>query len=378
MRSTIGTLIFVTVLGSLLVACGKQEEPLAPPASRPVKIYTVDGGAAQAVRQFPARVDASQRAELSFRVSGRLQEIAVREGDMVSEGDLIARLDPTDYQIILEDRQATFDNAERNFIRGKELIVDGNISRLDYDRMEASYRTSEAALSQASKDLEYTEMVAPFEGRIARRLVENFEEVLAKQTVFYLQNVNALDVIINLPESLVRSVRGNSQVEDFEEEVETRRKLPAWVSFGDRADTQFPLKIKEIATKADDQTQTYQVTFTMNSPEDFTVLPGMTASVSVDFAGIIVTDGAKWVPVRAVQADTGLAPHVWVLNPDEMTVSSRQVSIGRMSEGRIEITGGLEGGEEIVEVGAPYLAEGMRVTRMAKVEQAIPRADDPA
>ena len=63
MRSTIGSFIFVTVLGSLLVACGKQEEPLAPPASRPVKIYTVDGGAAQAVRQFPARVDASQRAE---------------------------------------------------------------------------------------------------------------------------------------------------------------------------------------------------------------------------------------------------------------------------------------------------------------------------
>lgn len=378
MRSTIGSLVFVTLLASLLVACGRQDEPLAPPASRPVKIYTVDGGAAQAVREFPARVDASQRAEMSFRVSGRLQEIAVREGDMVSEGDLIARLDPTDYQIVLEDRQATFDNAERNFVRGKELIVDGNISRIDYDRMEANYRTSEAALSQARKDLEYTEMLAPFEGRIARRLVENFEEVLAKQTVFHLQNVNALDVIINLPESLVRSIRGNSQVEDFEEEVETRRKLPAWVSFGDRADTQFPLKIKEIATKADDQTQTYQVTFTMSSPEDFTVLPGMTASVSVDFADIIVSDGAQWVPVRAVQADTGLAPRVWVLDPDTMTVSSREVSIGRMSQGRIEIIGGLEGGEEIVEVGAPYLAEGMRVTRMAKAEQAIPRADDPA
>jgi len=378
MHSTTGSLVFVTVLASLLVACGKQEEPMAPPASRPVKIYTVDGGAAQAVRQFPARVDASQRAEMSFRVAGRVQEIAVREGDMVSEGNLIARLDPTDYQITLEDRQATFDNAERNFVRGKELIVDGNISRIDYDRMEANYRTSEAALSQARKDLEYTEMLAPFEGRIARRLVENFEEVLAKQTVFHLQNVNALDVIINLPESLVRSVRANSRVNDLEEAVGTRRnKLPAWVNFGDRADTQFPLTIKEIATKADEQTQTYQVTFTMSSPEDFTVLPGMTASVSVDFADIIVGDGAKWVPVRAVQADTELGPRVWVLNPESMTVSSRDVSIGRMSEGRIEITGGLEGGEEIVEVGAPYLAEGMRVTRMAKAEQAIPRADDP-
>ena len=61
-----------------------------------------------------------------------------------------------------------------------------------------------------------------------------------------------------------------------------------------------------------------------------------------------------------------------------MTVSSRSVSIGRMSGSMIEITDGLEGGEEIVSVGAPYLAEGMRVTRMAETEQAVPRAGDPS
>lgn len=381
MRLSVAHIALTTVIAALLSACGKEEAPVEPPASRPVKTYTVDGGTAQAIRQFPATVDASQRAEMSFRVSGQLQEIAVREGDLVAKGALIARLDPTDYQIVLDDRRATFDNAERNFVRGKELIVDGNISRIDFDRMEANYRTSEAALAQAEKDLEYTEMRAPFAGRIARRMVENFEEVLAKQTVFDLQDNNSLDVIINLPESMVRSVRANSSVGDFDdvEAIDDRRnKLPAWISFDDQAETQFPLEIKEIATKADDQTQTYKVTFTMQSPQDFTVLPGMTASVAVDFANIVVNDSAYWVPVRAVQGDTKLESRVWVLNSDDMTVSSRPVSIGRMSEGRIEITSGLQGGEEIVAVGAPYLAEGMRVTRMLKAEQAIPRADDPA
>ncbi|MEP1471696.1 MAG: efflux RND transporter periplasmic adaptor subunit [Halieaceae bacterium] len=381
MRLSVAPTFVTIVLAGLLTACGKEEAPVEPPASRPVKTYTVDGGTAQAIRQFPARVDASQRAEMSFRVSGQLEKIAVREGDLVAAGDLIAKLDPTDYQIVLNDRRATFDNAERNFTRGKELIVDGNISRIDYDRMEANYRTSEAALAQAEKDLEYTEMRAPFSGRIARRMVENFEEVLAKQTVFYLQDNNSLDVMINLPESLVRSVKANANVGDIDdvEAIDSRReKLPAWVSFDDKANTQFPLEIKEIATKADDQTQTYQVTFTMKSPEDFTVLPGMTASVSVDFANVVVSDGAHWVPVRSVQGDTGLESRVWVLNGQDMTVSSRQVTIGRMSEGRIEVTSGLQGGEEIVAVGGPYLAEGMRVTRMVKAEQAIPRADDPA
>jgi RND family efflux transporter MFP subunit len=379
-RILIQSLCLVTV-SSLLWGCAKEETEITPPASRPVKTHTVDGGSAQATRQFPALVDAAQRAEMAFRVAGQLQEIAVREGDLVDKGQLIARLDPTDYQITVDDRLATFDNAERNFERGKELIVDGNISRLDYDKMEANYRTSEAALSQARQNLAYTEMRAPFSGRIARRLVENFEEVLSKQTVFNLQDTSALDVIINLPESLIRSLRGNANDSRNAQEIDPgndRAQLPAWISFADRPNTQFPLVIKAVATKANDQSQTYRVTFSMDSPSDFTVLPGMTASVSVDFSDVIASDGAKWVPVRSVQADSGLSSRVWVLDSLSMTVSSRAVTIGRMSEGRIEIVDGLQGGEEVVAVGAPYLAEGMQVTRMAATEQAIPRTDDPA
>ena len=116
----------------------------------------------------------------------------------------------------------------------------------------------------------------------------------------------------------------------------------------------------------------------MESPRDFTVLPGMTAQVEVDFSGAITTDTSKWVPVRAVQADSGLNPRVWLLEPTSMTVTSKPVSLGRMSGDLIEISDGLDGGEEIVSVGAPYLSEGMKVTRMLQTEQAQPRADDPA
>ena len=116
----------------------------------------------------------------------------------------------------------------------------------------------------------------------------------------------------------------------------------------------------------------------MDSPQDFNVLPGMTAQVQLDLRNIMLEDTSRWIPVRSVQADSGLTPQVWVLNPETMTVSSRDVEIGRMSGTTIEIIGGLEGGEEVVAVGAPYLAEGMRVTRMPDREQAIPRADDPA
>jgi multidrug efflux pump subunit AcrA (membrane-fusion protein) len=83
------------------------------------------------------------------------------------------------------------------------------------------------------------------------------------------------------------------------------------------------------------------------------------------------------VPVNAVIADSDLGARVWVLDPQNMTVSSRGVEIGGMQGDQVEILSGLEGGEEIVAVGASYLAEGMNVSRMATSEQAVPRSGEP-
>lgn len=360
-----------------LAACGGREAPPEGPSTRPVKIFVVEGGVADTVRTFPGRVDAAQRAELAFRVPGQLQEILVKEGDLVEEGQVLARLDPADYELVFEDRKATFDNSESNFQRGQELIVDGNISRMDFDRMEANYRTASAALSQAEKDLEYTVLTSPFAGRVAQRSVENFEDVLAKQTVFTLQNINQLDIVIDLPESVVRMVRSGTRDAQSIARNEASEGIDAVAVFDGRPDETFALRPKEIATKADEQTQTFRATWSMEAPSEFTVLPGMTTSVRLDLSSLVADDKVKRVPVRAVQADSGLKPRVWVLDPAAMTVSSREVSIGRMRGRDIQVTSGLNGGEEIVAVGAPYLAEGMKVTRMRLTEQAVPRADDP-
>ena len=361
---------------SLLGGCA-EEAPPAEISSRPVKMYTVEGPGDQAIRNFPGSVDATQRADLSFRVSGQLQEILVRQGENVIKGQTLARLDPTDFKIVLEDRQATFDNAERNFQRAKELIKDGNISKLDYDRMEADFRTASAALTAAKQDLDYTELRAPFSGTVSRREVEVFEEVIGKQVIFRFANMAQMDIAIDLPEAFVRSIRPKE--DDFEAGQSLEQEgenVTALASFEGREDTSFTLKIKEVATKADPQTQTFTVTFTMPQPDDFRVLPGMTANVLVDFSKIIALEYSKWVPISAVQANEGLDARVWKLNPADMTVHSHAVQIGRMSGDRVEVLNGLSGGEEIVSVGAAYLSEGMKVTRMTTGEQAVPREDE--
>lgn len=365
---------------ALLILAGATgcSEPPAPEQgvrSRPVKIFTVDSSLGAEVRQFPASIEAAKQAELSFRVAGQLESLPVREGDVVEAQQVVAQLDATDFENALEDREAVFENTQRNFRRAGELIGSGSISQLDYDRMEADFRSARASLAQAKADLSYATLRAPFRGRIARRFVDNFEEIRAKQSIVYIQDTDLLDVIIAMPESVIRSVTtgGEDDLSNDSLEESSADRVLAMASFDNRPNVSFALQIKEIATRADPDTQTFALTFSMRQPKEFTVLPGMTAQVEMDFSELVASDAVTWVPSRAVQADATLAPRVFVLDPQSMQVNSVPVETGRVSGDMIEVLSGLSGGEEIVAVGAGYLSDGMQVTRMPTGEQAIAR-----
>ncbi len=121
------------------------------------------------VRNFPGRIDANKKADLSFRVAGKLKELLVKEGDLVNKGDVIARLDATDFQITVNDKKSFYTRAFNDYKRGKLLVKYGNISKMDFDRLEANYLSAKAELSLASQQLAYTELKAPFGGTVARR-----------------------------------------------------------------------------------------------------------------------------------------------------------------------------------------------------------------
>jgi RND family efflux transporter MFP subunit len=357
-----------------LAGCGAPPPPeVAEAVVRPVKTVVVGSAGGASLRQFPGRIEAARRAELGFRVPGTVREILFKEGDRVAEGAVLARLDDTDFRIVLRDRQASFDTAERNFARAKELITAGNISRYDYDRTESAFRSAEAALSQARQDLGYTELRAPFAGVVAKRHVENFEEVAAKATVFSLQQLDSLDVKVDLPERLLRTF-SVSRDPDIKQEGGAVR---AWAEFEGIPGKRFPLSAKEIATKADPKTQTFEVTLGMANPAGVVVLPGMTVNVTADFSGISTLSGPILVPASAVVADPALGSRVWLLAGEPPAAAARAVRIGAMQGSEIEVLEGLEGGEEIVAVGAYLLHEGMAVTRMPAAEQAEPSADEP-
>ncbi len=341
-------------------ACSKQEEQVEEALPRPVKAYVIGGDEAAETRRLPARVYASQRAEISFRVGGVIIKLPVKEGDMVEKGQLLAQLDQKDYQTTVNDRQAKFDEAKSNFDRGKELVKDGFISKMDFDRLESNYRTAKANLEQAELDLSYTSLTAPFDGQVAKRYVQNNEEVRRKQEVFALQNTGQLDIKFDVPERLLLSLQ---DVDEREQRPPEERPTVAYARFTSDGE-RYPLVYKEVSTRADQQTRTFEATFSLDTPSGITVLPGMTAEVDLDLVALYgARDFEILIPNTAVFADPTGADRklVWVVNLDNMKVASREVETGALVDNRIRIVSGLNAGESVVGAGVHHLEDGQDV-----------------
>ncbi len=336
---------------ALLAAC---QQPVEYAPAPPTVVLTMEVGSAEVggLRQLPARIKASQRAELSFRVAGRMQLLEVAEGDEVEQGALLAQLAQQDFKTVLADRGAAYKRAQADYQRAQELIGDGYITRRDFDQIESRYKKTLAALGQARADLDYTALRAPFAGVVAVRHVENHEAVVLGQTVISLRSSDMVDVKFDVPESLIILVE---QVQD----QPTEDKVLVSARFGAAPGVDYPLSFKEIAKKADPVTKTFEVTYLMSAPEEFNVLPGMTASVTINMPSL---RGAIFlVPARAVIGDIAMEPRIWLLDPATMTVSSKAVRVGRLTGDSIEIVDGLESGDVLVTSPSNFLLEGQRV-----------------
>ena len=363
-------LLMMVLISPLFVACSEQEMQPQTEVVRPVKTVLIEAPDLGGKRQFPGVIDASRRADLSFRVAGKLVELPVKEGDQVDQGQLVAQLDRTDFELVVKDRQANYDNAVKNFERAERLLKESAIATMDYDRIESELKSADAALDLAKQDLSYTTLTAPFKGNVSRRLLENFEEVEAKQPVLELRDLSTMEVRFGIPESIMLRIQQASATEAEGDDPEVV------ASFDTAPGKSYPLTLKEIATRADPQTQTFTATYVMPAPDDLSVLPGMTATVTADLTQYLGASEIFLVPVSALTSDNELEGTVWLVDESTMTVAPHKVKVGKMTGTRIEVLEGVKSGDRLVVAGTPYLAEGMKVRLLPEVEQAEPRPDD--
>ncbi len=346
--------VAATALVSIVLAgCGGGEEVAEQaPAARPVKMLTV-GTASGAEVSFPGRVTAGEQVDLAFRVGGPLIELSVQEGQKVSKGQIVAKIDPRDFRIRVDSAQAQFDKAEADIERLSALYEKEAASRAQLDQARAARNVSKAALDDAKADLDDTNLRAPFSAEVGEKFVENFQDVQAKQPILSLVGVDSIKIEVDLPESIIARLRA--------EDAGTRDVV---ARFEAAPDERFPLELSELASQADPQTGTYRATLVMPQPDSINVLPGMTAEVFSrrnDEAGV---NTAIVVPAVSVAADESGSSYVWVVDTD-MTVHKRDVTTGDLvGTDRIQIVEGIAAGEVIAISAVSRLREGMAVRKM--------------
>ena len=347
-------LIFMTAVAALVLfvagGCEKKEEPVPEEVVRPVKVMKVAGIGGEVSLTFPGKTRANRRVNLSFKVPGPLVELPVEEGQAVKKGQLLARILPRDFKINLDQAKAQAINAERQYDRYKELYVRRQVSKADFDRFKAEKDVAAARLEDAKNALKDTYLKAPYDGIVAKRHVQNFEEVQAKQPIIFFQDNSKIEVLVDAPEAVIVNLREDKKIESF-------------ATFAAAPGQKFPLSLKEYSTEADPATQTYQVVLIMDQPEGINILPGMTATVTGKQIEGETTETRIIIPAISVLEDPQEKAFVWTLDNDKMTVHKKKVTAGEMTGANsILILDGLTGGETVVTSGVTKLREGMKVS----------------
>ncbi|MFV7771551.1 efflux RND transporter periplasmic adaptor subunit [Shewanella marisflavi] len=340
------------VLTLVLAGCTTESAEITPESVRPVKLLEITELNQNSLRRFPAKVAATKQAELSFRLSGQLVEFTLVEGQQVTQGQVLARLDDRDARNNLLNREADHELAVADFKRKGELLRRELISQAEYDLAKAQLKSAAANLANAQDQLSYTVIKAPYNGTIAKTQIENHQIVQANQPILLLQKDSFIDVVIQVPESLA------SRVTSFNPNSPS---LPM-VSFSNQPDKAYAGRLKEFATQVTPGTQSYEVVFTLPVPSDIKVLPGMSAQLTLDITQANEHKASAVVPASAVvKRDQDGKSIVWTYDLGTGSVSSREVSLGKVTSEGIEILDGIGLGDRVVVAGVQQLKEAQQV-----------------
>ena len=385
---------------------------------RPAKVATVQESESVIRRSYPAIVLPSAEVDLSFRVSGRVIELPVRAARNVVTGELIAQIDPRDFQqdvaqlesqvdqaiaqltalksgaraeevaaleAAVESVQAQVDQAREQAERTRELTDRGVLPAARQEQDDATLRVAEANLLAQQEQLvigrsggreeDVRASEAALRGlqsklQAARDRLDDatltapFDGIIARRNIDNFTNVQAgqdivlLQNITNL--HLAFDVPGadvTSMAANGQDKIMTD------VVFDALPDLVLKGQVVEFSVQADAATQTYRGRVSITQPEGSNLLPGMVGRVIASAPG----DMAELsIPLTAVAAEPDGTPSVWIVGSDN-TVSKRIITLGQASGSDVIVVDGLVKGDVVVAAGVSHILDGMTIRPITRV-----------
>ncbi|WP_462324349.1 efflux RND transporter periplasmic adaptor subunit [Desulfoplanes sp.] len=361
----------IGILAAFMLVCGPSDTLLgkkttqSPPTNStqkvlPVKAVRVKKGDGRYRMDYPGVVLTNNESTLSFRVSGMIEELPIRVGQVLEKGQLIARLDNDHFVNAREQARAAtrqakarMQDARAECQRLTKLRSVRDISKQKLQHAETSAKAAEEnfciaqkRLAEVGRELGYTRLTAPFDGVVASKKVHAFQTVEAGQTIALMVDPSDLLFRVQLPTSLL------SRRKEFHS---FKCIFPALNGL------QLEAKPHGIGPSALPPLHTFPLTVELGSATQHSLMPGTEGILRIT----AVTDASKnhiLVPVSAITSDHNGSPKVWIADPKSGRAHPHPVTLGGLHQGMMVVTSGLSPGDRVITAGQTHLSPGRKIT----------------
>lgn len=375
--------ILIILIIYFLAGCGGKgggDKDKAPETALvPVEAVTAAARPIDASYSGTATLEADREADVVAKTGGVLLKLMVEEGNVVHQGQILARLDDASPRLSLAKVEATLRKLEADYRRADEMFGKKLLSLEEHDKIKFDLDNQRAAHDLAKLELSYTQVVAPIDGVIGKRMVKEGNLIQINQPLFHIVDFDPLLGILNVPERELNTLKPDQPVSLVVDALPGRR---------------FPGVIERVSPVVEAASGTFRVTCRFKADAQ-TLKPGMFGRIDVIYdrkqdalaipRGALIeedgetavflivdappaaastthakdatkTDATPAAKTEAAATDAKPAPGVPALQAQR-----RVVRVGFADSEYVEVREGLKSGDRVITVGRNAVRDGTLV-----------------
>jgi len=336
---SIGSVIAVSI--ATLAGCTSRYQPKENDSSARVKIETVTESDALNRLDYVGIIEEKSSTALSFSSLGTIEKIFVSEGEYISAGQLLAKLDPTSAQSMLDAARATLKQTQDGYTRLKSVYDKGSLTEVQMVDIETKLQQAQSSYNIAKKNFENCSLYAPVSGVVGEKMAETGEYSVVGKAILTILDISSVKARFSVPENEISAIPSECKCTTTVAALDNKK---------------FEGKKIEKSVTANPVSHTYPVQITLSNPQK-ELLPGMICKVELtcrDKTKAIV------IPIGIIQTAADGQKFVWC---EKQGIARRTfVTTGDAKGNGVEITSGLSVNDHIITEGYQKISEDEKIT----------------